>query len=178
LAEQTLTNFKYVSDHVEISRRRENLTWAHHQEVAALEPTEQKLWLDKAEKGNGDSPWKVKELRRAIKDSKPSDYPPWKGQQCSWRDMRKIKHILANMDKLKGEYQALMKCSKRQTKESWENAIKVMDHCQISGTDNKYKHLQPSHAVEMLRRRTNLSWSHRQDSQRLAAPRTGCGCED
>lgn len=64
------------------------------------------------------------------------------------------------MDKLRGQYNALMKCSKRQTKESWENTIKVMDQCQISGTDNKYKHLQPSHAVEVQRLTPSHRWQY------------------
>ena len=73
LAEQTVTNYKYVSSKVESYRRRENLTWAHHQEVAKLEMSDQQYWLDKA----SELGWRVKDLRRAIKESKPSEYPLW-----------------------------------------------------------------------------------------------------
>ena len=34
----TTANAKWVSGRIEISRRRESLSWAHHYEVAALEP--------------------------------------------------------------------------------------------------------------------------------------------
>ena len=42
---QTLMNMVYVASRFEISRRRENLSWSHHAEVAALEPGEQEDWL-------------------------------------------------------------------------------------------------------------------------------------
>jgi hypothetical protein len=38
---QTLTNMAWVAARVEISRRREILSWSHHAEVAALESDEQ-----------------------------------------------------------------------------------------------------------------------------------------
>jgi hypothetical protein len=46
--EQTLMNFAYVASRFEISRRREILSWSHHAELAALNQTEQDLWLDEA----------------------------------------------------------------------------------------------------------------------------------
>ncbi len=45
----TLANAAWVAGHVESSRRRENLSFAHHQEVAPLAPAEQVAWLDKCE---------------------------------------------------------------------------------------------------------------------------------
>ena len=50
--EQTLMNFKYVADKVQFSRRRENLSWSHHEEVASLEPERQDKWLDIAKTEN------------------------------------------------------------------------------------------------------------------------------
>jgi hypothetical protein len=44
---QTLMNMVYVASRFEISRRRENLTWSHHETVAALHPDEQENWLDR-----------------------------------------------------------------------------------------------------------------------------------
>lgn len=44
----SLENMVYVASHVDISLRRENLSWSHHFLVAALEPDEQAYWLDKA----------------------------------------------------------------------------------------------------------------------------------
>jgi hypothetical protein len=46
---QTLMNMVYVASHIESSRRRENLSWSHHAEVAALPPAAQDRWLVHAE---------------------------------------------------------------------------------------------------------------------------------
>lgn len=43
---QTLMNMVYVASRFEISRRREELSWSHHETVAALESGEQDRWLD------------------------------------------------------------------------------------------------------------------------------------
>lgn len=56
---ETLQNIKFVAGRVEISRRRESLTFAHHAEVAGLVPSEQDYWLDCAEKED----WSSKRLR-------------------------------------------------------------------------------------------------------------------
>jgi hypothetical protein len=45
---QTLRNIAYVAGRVETSRRRDDLTWSHHAEVSALEPSEQDWWLNLA----------------------------------------------------------------------------------------------------------------------------------
>jgi hypothetical protein len=45
---QTLMNMVYVASRFDISRRRENLSWSHHETVAALDPAEQDRWLDRA----------------------------------------------------------------------------------------------------------------------------------
>jgi hypothetical protein len=45
---QTLMNMVYVASRFEISRRRENLSWSHHETVAALAPRDQDRWLDQA----------------------------------------------------------------------------------------------------------------------------------
>lgn len=44
-----LSNMKWVARRVDISRRRENLSWSHHQTVADLEPADQDLLLQEAE---------------------------------------------------------------------------------------------------------------------------------
>ncbi len=49
LAEQTLTNAAYVARHVPIERRRQNVPFSHHAEVASLPPEKQEEWLEKAE---------------------------------------------------------------------------------------------------------------------------------
>lgn len=45
---QTLMNMVYVATRFKISRRRENLSWSHHETVAGLEDKEQDHWLDLA----------------------------------------------------------------------------------------------------------------------------------
>lgn len=45
---QTLANYKYVAEHVEFSRRRENLSWSVHAEVASLTPIQQEEVLSQA----------------------------------------------------------------------------------------------------------------------------------
>jgi hypothetical protein len=45
---QTLMNRVYVASRFEISRRRENLSWSHHDVIAALPPDQQEYWLDRA----------------------------------------------------------------------------------------------------------------------------------
>jgi hypothetical protein len=46
--DQTLMNMVYVGTRFEVSRRRENLSWSHHAELAALGLAEQERWLDRA----------------------------------------------------------------------------------------------------------------------------------
>jgi hypothetical protein len=45
---QSLRNFAYVAGAIDVSRRRDDLTWSHHAEVSALDPQEQIQWLDLA----------------------------------------------------------------------------------------------------------------------------------
>jgi len=43
---QTLMNMVYVASRFSFSRRREKLSWSHHETVAALDQDEQERWLD------------------------------------------------------------------------------------------------------------------------------------
>ena len=61
--------YKYVSNAVELFRRRNNLSYSYHAEVASLEPDKQDYWLDKAEKEH----MKRYDLRQAIKFEKFKD---------------------------------------------------------------------------------------------------------
>ena len=45
---QTLMNMVYVASRYEVSRRRENLSWSHHETLASLDPEAQDRWLDRA----------------------------------------------------------------------------------------------------------------------------------
>lgn len=62
----TLRKTKYVSNQIEIGRRRPNLSFSHHQEVAPLSPYEQDKWLDRAENEG----LTRNELRQEIRGSK------------------------------------------------------------------------------------------------------------
>lgn len=62
---KTIYEYAYVSRKVEISIRMENLSFSHHQLVAAMEPEEQEKWLKRAaEEGIS-----VAKLRAAIKEN-------------------------------------------------------------------------------------------------------------
>ena len=67
---KTLANAKSVANRVERSRRKETLSWSHHEAVARLEPEDQVHWLAQAE-ANG---WTVRELRAQIRgEPEPED---------------------------------------------------------------------------------------------------------
>jgi len=65
-AYQTLNDVVWVARKFEFSRRRENLSWSHHREVAALEPPEQEGWLDLAERNE----WSRNDLRRHVQQER------------------------------------------------------------------------------------------------------------
>lgn len=67
--EKTLRNLAWVASHVEMSRRRDILSWRHHAEVAALSPPDQEGNLEQAEAEG----WSVAELRKQIKGEVPDD---------------------------------------------------------------------------------------------------------
>jgi N6-adenosine-specific RNA methylase IME4 len=66
---QTLRDAKWVSSKVELSRRRDNVPWSHHREVAPLEPDEQDALLNQAE-AEGLTRRDFRERVRAFKQSK------------------------------------------------------------------------------------------------------------
>lgn len=68
---KTLRNIAYVAEQVEVSRRRDNLTWSHHAEVCALDPDEQDRWLDLAAEQNmsvADLRFELRGVRREQKE--------------------------------------------------------------------------------------------------------------
>lgn len=66
---QTVANDRYVAGKIEFSRRRENLTFSHHVEVASLPPPEQDRWLDYAE----EEELTTRQLRQEIKQAKEEE---------------------------------------------------------------------------------------------------------
>jgi hypothetical protein len=67
---QTLRNYAWVARRFEVSRRRDELSFAHHAEVAALADAEQDSWLDRAEREG----WSRSELRTRLRaERRPQD---------------------------------------------------------------------------------------------------------
>lgn len=63
---QTLMNYVYVAEHIEISRRRENVDFSTHAEVASLPPVEQDRILSKAESEDSS----VRDVRKEVSRTK------------------------------------------------------------------------------------------------------------
>lgn len=60
---QTLRNYAWVARRFDVSQRRDDLSFAHHAEVAALAEDEREAWLDRAQREN----WSRNELRAQVK---------------------------------------------------------------------------------------------------------------
>lgn len=71
---QTLRNYAWVAGCVDVSRRRDGLSFQHHAEVAALTPQEQDEWLSRA----AERKWTRNALRRAMRGA-PAGQPADKG---------------------------------------------------------------------------------------------------
>ncbi|WP_260478926.1 LmbU family transcriptional regulator [Kibdelosporangium aridum] len=65
---QTLRNYAWVARAFELSRRRDNLSFQHHAEVAALSVTEQDMWLTRAVEF-GWSRGKLRDMLRAHRNA-------------------------------------------------------------------------------------------------------------
>lgn len=63
---QTLMNMVYVASCFSNSRRREDLSWSHHETLAAMDHGEQDRWLDKAITHR----WSVADLRMMLRASR------------------------------------------------------------------------------------------------------------
>lgn len=73
---QTLRNYAWVARKFVPQRRREDLTFQHHMEVASLPEEQQDHWLDFAVRLK----WSKTELRRQIKASTAPDDPPGRAE--------------------------------------------------------------------------------------------------
>lgn len=65
---QSLMNMSYVASRFDSSRRRENLSWSHHAELASLAAEYQEMWLDYAERNH----LSVRGLRESVRTSRAS----------------------------------------------------------------------------------------------------------
>jgi hypothetical protein len=66
---QTLRNYAWVARKFESARRRHDVSFQHHQEVAALAPAEQDQWLEQA----AEHGWSKAELRRRLRAGNTAD---------------------------------------------------------------------------------------------------------
>lgn len=74
----SLANLAWVAGRIELSRRRDNLSFTHHTEVASLEIAEQDRFLDAAELNE----WSTRALREAVQATKRAiPAAPAKGQR-------------------------------------------------------------------------------------------------
>lgn len=78
----TLHNYASVCRRVHFSLRNENLTYGHHNVVAAMTPEEQQYWLNLASIGDKGQRWSIKRLTEAIKgagqeQTRVSKIPAW-----------------------------------------------------------------------------------------------------
>lgn len=76
-----------------------------------------------------------------------------KGKACSWRDIRRIKHILEKKEQLKGEFAALTNCADKATLSHWRRSIEVLGFLKETP-----EHTQPTHAREIARHSPKESW--------------------
>lgn len=63
----TLENCRWVASRFPVTRRRESLSFSHHEAVAKLEPAQQDAWLDRAEA----EAMPRAELRKALRGEQP-----------------------------------------------------------------------------------------------------------
>ncbi len=63
---QTLMNMVYVASRFPVSRRRENLSWSHHETLAGFGLEERDLWLDQSVTHR----WSVADLRMMVRASR------------------------------------------------------------------------------------------------------------
>ena len=75
ISEEQRRQWVRVAERIPLERRRPELRWAHHREVAALEPAEQDAWLEKAVL-NG---WTKGEM---VAHMKPDGTPEPRGVTC------------------------------------------------------------------------------------------------
>lgn len=68
---KTLYNWKYVMSSVDISLRRENLSYKHYMIVAPMDYDKQALWLGKA----SENKWGASKMQDAINDANPPELP-------------------------------------------------------------------------------------------------------
>ncbi|MGW6918980.1 LmbU family transcriptional regulator [Kitasatospora sp. NPDC054939] len=76
---QTLRNYAWVARRFELRRRREQLSFGHHAEVAALPPDDADGWLTRAEQQG----WSRNQLRTRVRESRQGTRRPTAADSAS-----------------------------------------------------------------------------------------------
>lgn len=120
---KTLMNWSWIAGKIHPSRRRENLTLAHHEAVAKLSAEEQDEFLQLAETEG----LNVKELRERIKERHPSKPRKPKVVQTD-NDKSALQKLIdaanwiaANPDEVTDAYKAPMETVHRAYRRKWQN---------------------------------------------------------
>jgi hypothetical protein len=87
---QTLMNMVYVASRFTISRRRENLSWSHHETLASLDPEAQDQWLDRATAER----LSISDLRLELRDWRRRSRTNVDGEGDSTEAPRKLESVL------------------------------------------------------------------------------------
>ena len=95
LSERQLGRYRYVAERVARSRRRENLPFSYHEEVAPLAPGEQELLLVRAEENR----WPRETLREAVRDARArAGIPPRSNGALAERPHQEVLDAPATVD--------------------------------------------------------------------------------
>jgi hypothetical protein len=86
LGYKTLRNYAWVARKFPMSRRRDNLSFGHHAEVAALHDDEQDVWLGRAEHSN----WSRNQLRERLRTAQSAHRPAAGGESLVHTRVLKI----------------------------------------------------------------------------------------
>ncbi len=97
LEEKTLRNYKHVANSVEMSLRRDNLTYSHYSLVAGVKDTRRKARLLELASDEG---WSVARLREILAERKP-ELPTGKGYdaKAAKRDMAELATEIAKLER-------------------------------------------------------------------------------
>ena len=93
LSENTLNTYRWVAERIEPLRRRKDVGWSHHREVAALPAPVQETLLDRAESA-GMTRWEVRQAAKAEREKlegravDASGAPTEPADDLEWRPTR------------------------------------------------------------------------------------------
>lgn len=164
----SLENIASVCRRVVYSRRKENLSFSHHEVVARLEPREQVEWLDAALREG----WRVDELRTNVKQAVPL---PARGEQPLWSATEKQEPELLTfeaVEKAESEAQKTLEMKLPANHPLWENVAKARakDALDLAATAKETLREVVSDALAKAQPYGNLGfWIPTEEYERLVA---------